>query len=63
MRGVAADEHAPVTKLARDEPASDPILAGQEFVLKVRPDTENRANRPVAIKVIQPSFSRIGEIL
>jgi 2-polyprenyl-6-methoxyphenol hydroxylase-like FAD-dependent oxidoreductase len=33
-------EHAPIAKLARDEPASDPILAGQEFVLEVRPDAE-----------------------
>jgi hypothetical protein len=38
VRGVAADEHAPVAELARDEPAGDPILVGQELVLEVRPN-------------------------
>jgi hypothetical protein len=28
VRGVAADEDAPIAKFARDEPASDPILMG-----------------------------------
>src|SRR5215472_17741649 len=63
MRGVTANEHAAIPKLARDEPAGDPILAGQDLVLEVRPDTENRADHPVAIKVIQPGFSRIRVIL
>ena len=63
VRGVAADEHAAIAKLARDEPAGGPILARQELVLEVRPDSENRPDHPVAIKVIQPGFSRIGVIL
>lgn len=41
VRGIAADEHVPVAELARDEPAGDPILEGQELVVEVRPDTKN----------------------
>ena len=39
------------------------ILVGQELVLEVRPNAENRADHPVAIEMIQPGFSGIGEIL
>jgi hypothetical protein len=34
VRGVAADEYAPVAKLTRDEPARDPILVGQELIFE-----------------------------
>ncbi len=63
VRSVAADEHAPVTELARHEPASDPILLGQDLVLDLRSDAENRAYHSVPIEVIQLCFSGIGEIL
>src|SRR5256714_8586927 len=53
MRRVARDEYRSVTKLVGDEPASEPILPGDNVVLEMRADAENGADARVAIHGIE----------
>src|SRR5262249_4237064 len=49
MRGVTADEHAPVAKTVGDEAAADPVFARDHLVTELRTDAEDRADRPVTV--------------
>jgi len=63
VRGVAADEDAPLPEPVRDEAARDPVLRCEHFDLKVGPDAEDHADRPITIHGGEVRLSVIGIVL
>src|SRR5215472_8802847 len=63
MRGVAADEDAPVMELVGNETAADPILFGKHLIGEVWPNTEDGTNGPVAINRIETGLVAIKVVM
>ena len=53
MRGVAADEHAPVAKAVGDQAAADPVFLAEELVFEIGADAEDGADRGVAVDQLE----------
>ena len=63
MSGIAADEDAPITKLIRDQTAAHPVFFRNDFVVKIGPDTEYLADRPIAINRIISRLAVVEEVV
>ena len=63
MRGIAADEDTAVLEAIRHETAADPVLLGDHLVFELRPDPENRTDRPVAVDGIEFRLAVVEEIV
>ena len=53
MCRVPADEGAAVTEAVGDQSARDPVLFGNDFVVEVGADAENRAQAGIAVDRIK----------
>ncbi len=53
MRGVAADEDPAVAEAIGHQPAPDPVLLAEDFVLEPLVDAEDGTDRPVAIDRVE----------
>src|SRR4030081_3718263 len=53
MGRIASDENRTLPKLVSDQPASVPVLSGDDVVAEVRPDAEDGADAGVAVDGIE----------
>ena len=49
MRGVAADERAALAEAVGDKAAADPVFLAKDFVVEIRADAEDGADRGIAV--------------
>ena len=59
MRRVAGDEGAAVAELVCDQPASDPILPGDDVLAEIRTDAEDGADAGVAVDLFEIRLVRL----
>src|SRR4051812_13803144 len=61
VRGIAADENAPIMKAVGDQSTPDPVLFRDHLIFEIRSDAEDRPDGPVPIDRVKLCLLAVQE--